>query len=212
MWPDSSETQELLQRAGDGEPEAMNRLLERHRLALRQMIDLRLDRALSRRVDASDVVQDVLLKASRRLPEYLRNPSVPFPVWLRGLARDHLIDEHRRHRASARRSVDREQPLMAASFMDRSSFELAAAIRDHELTPAAAALRGELERRFQTVLAALDEADREILLMRHFEQLSNSDVARILGLSEPAAGMRHLRALRKLRVALGESPSKAGWT
>src|ERR687894_396915 len=104
--------------------------------------------------------------------------------------------------------LDRERPLVAASFADRSSLELAAQLRDPGVTPAAAALRRELEGRFHAALARLDEADREVLLMRHFEQLSNGDAARALGLSEAAAGMRHLRALRRLRAILGEAPSR----
>src|SRR5262245_13473424 len=105
IWPDSIETQDRLRRAErDGGGEATDRLLEAHREALRRMIALRLDRAIARRVDASDVVQGVLLEASRRLPEYLRAPGMPFHLWLRQLARDHLIDEHRRHRLAGRRS------------------------------------------------------------------------------------------------------------
>jgi RNA polymerase sigma-70 factor (ECF subfamily) len=205
MWPDSTETQALLEHAGQGDAGAVNRLLEQHRGALRRMIHLRMDRAIGRRVDASDVVQEVLLTASKRLPEYLHNPAIPFRLWLRRIARDHLIDQHRRHHVAGRRTVDREQPL--AAFADRSSLALAAELRDHELTPAAALLRQELQRRFQEAIASLDEDDREILLMRHFEQLSNADAAQALGLSGAAAGMRHLRALRRLRSILGESPS-----
>jgi RNA polymerase sigma-70 factor, ECF subfamily len=212
MWPDSDETKELLERAGRSEPEAVDRLLIRHRGALRRMVELRMDPALARRVDASDVVQEVLLKASRRLADYLRDPAMPFHLWLRHMARDHLIDEHRRHRVAERRSLDREQPLAAAAFADRSSIDLAAALRDQELTPAAAAIRQELQRRFRGALDELSEDDREILLMRHFEQLSNQEVAQALGLSEPAAGMRHLRALRRLRALLGDSPSLGGLT
>jgi RNA polymerase sigma-70 factor (ECF subfamily) len=207
MWPDSTETQAMLEHAGQGDAEAVNRLLEQHREALRRMIHLRMDRAIGRRVDASDVVQEVLLTASRRLTEYLHNPAIPFHLWLRRIARDHLIDQHRRHHVAGRRTVDREQPLAAAAFADRSSLALAAELRDHELTPAAALMRQELQRRFQEAIASLDEDDREILLMRHFEQLSNADAAQALGLSAAAAGMRHLRALRRLRAILGETPS-----
>ena len=210
MWPDPDETQALLKRvAEEGEP-AADRLWERHREPLRRMIGLRLDQAIRRRVDASDVVQDVLLKANQRLADYLRNPSLPFHLWLRQIARDHMIDEHRKHRVAARRSLDRERSLAAASYSDRSSIELAAQLRDPGLTPAASALRHELERRFQAALGHLDESDREIILLRHFEQLSNGEAARELGLSDAAAGMRHLRALRKLRSILGESPSRNG--
>src|SRR5262249_38283469 len=107
MWPDARETQDLLDRAR-ADAAAVEELWERHRPALRRMIGLRLDRALSRRVDASDIVQDVLVKANQRLREYLRQPSMPFHLWLRQIARDQVIDAHRRHRESARRSIDRE--------------------------------------------------------------------------------------------------------
>ncbi len=169
---------------------------------------------MARRVDASDVVQDVLIKASQRLADYLNNPVLPFHLWLRQIACDHVIDAHRRHRTSARRSVDRELGLYSrkggAAFDDRSSLDLAAQLRDSELTPAAEALRRELQARFQATLLRLDEGDREIILLRHFEQLSNGEAAQALGISEAAAGMRHLRALRRLRSLLGEAPSQIG--
>lgn len=209
MWPDSNETQELMREAGRGEPAAVNELLDRHREALRHMVRARLDRRLSRRVDASDVVQDVLLEASQRLAAYLREPRLPFSLWLREMAKDRIIDLHRRHRVAIRRSLDKEQPLSPANFGDRSSLELAAQLRDPELTPAATALRNELHQRFLDALDRMEEDDREILVMRHVEQLSNTDAARILGLTPPAAGMRHLRALRRMREILGE-PSAAG--
>ena len=210
MWPDATETQMLLKRVAEDDAGAAQRLWESYRAPLRRMIDLRLDHVLGRRLDASDVVQDVLIKANQRLRDYLRNPAMPFHLWLRQIAHDQMIDEHRRHRVAARRSLDREQPMAAASFLDRSSLDLAAQLRDPELTPAAAAVRGELERRFQAVLKQLDDGDREMILLRHFEQLSNAEVARTLGLTEAAAGMRHLRALRRLRALLGESPSMGG--
>src|SRR4051794_24488583 len=147
MWPDANETQVLLRRVAEADAVAAERLWESYRAPLRRMIDLRLDHVLARRLDASDVVQDVLIKASQRLGDYLRNPVMPFHLWLRQIARDQMIDEHRRHRGAARRSLDRERPLAAAAFLDRSSLDLAAQLRDPELTPAAAALRGELERR-----------------------------------------------------------------
>ena len=205
MWPDQTETRELLQHAGRGEPEAVNRLLDRHRQSLRRMVHLRLDRALARRVDASDVVQDVLLEASRRLDEYIRDPKLPFHLWLRQLAKDRIVDMHRRHRAAQRRSIEREQPLVAGGNGERSALDLAAQLRDHELTPAAANIRRELEQRFLTALDSLSEEDRELILMRHYEHLGNSEVAAALGVTPPAAGMRYLRALRRLRGILGES-------
>jgi len=113
MWPEASQTQELLAGAKQGNADAVNRLLERHRDALRRMVDLRMDKALARRVDASDIVQDTLVEANRRLQEYLKDPAMPFHLWLRHMARDRLIDAHRRHRVAARRSLDREQPMTA---------------------------------------------------------------------------------------------------
>lgn len=207
MWPDSEQTSELLREAGDGDPQAVNRLLERHRHAVRQMVQMRLDRALARRVDASDVVQDVMLEASRRLDDYIRDARMPFHLWLRQLAKDRIIDMHRRHRAAQRRSVDREQPLQTAGAGDQSSLNLAAQLQDHELTPAAANIRRELEQRFLVALDQLGEDDREVVMMRHFEHLGNSEVAEALQISPAAAGMRYLRALRRLRSALGDENS-----
>jgi RNA polymerase sigma-70 factor (ECF subfamily) len=204
MWPDTCETHELLIGAGKGEAAAVDRLLDRHRDALRNMIRARMDQKLARRVDASDVVQDVLLEASQRLDDYIRDPKLPFGLWLRQMAQDRIIDLHRRHRIARRRSLDREQQLAGPS-ADQSSLELAAQLRDPELTPAAATLRKELHERFVEAIDRLEDEDREILLMRHFEQLTNSEAAELLGLSPPAAGMRHLRALRRLREVLGET-------
>lgn len=202
MWPDSDQTAELLRDAQQGNTTAINELMERHRAAVRQMIQLRLDRAVAARVDASDVVQDVMLEASQRLNDFIQNGSMPFHLWLRQLAKDRLIDMHRRHRGAQRRSVDREQRVSVTS-ADRSSINLDGVLADGELTPAAASIRRELEQRFLAGLQQLSDDDRDIILMRHQEHLTNSEVAEALGLSQPAAGMRYLRALRKLREVLG---------
>jgi RNA polymerase sigma-70 factor (ECF subfamily) len=199
MWTDHPDTQELLAKARDGQPAAVERLLDVHREPLRRVIDLRLDPALAARVDASDIVQDVLIEAHRRLEEYLRNPTMPFRLWLRHLARDHVIDAHRRHR---------EQPLVPAVLADHSSLELAGQLLDQERTPASEAIQRELQRKLDGAIAELDEDDREIILMRHKEQLSNQQVAEALGLTEAAASMRYLRAVRRLRGALLPEPGE----
>ncbi len=209
MWPQSDQTQELIDAAKDGNDDAAERLLDRHRVALRRMIEMRLDRRIQQRVDASDIVQEVLIEANRRLQRYLNDPSMPFHLWLRQMARDRIIDAHRRHRVSGKRSVDREQAMVAPAAMDRSTLELAGQLCDPEMTPAAAATMQELQRRFEAALETMDDHDREIVLMRHFEQLSNQDVAKALGLTEPAASMRYLRAIRRLRKLLSE-PSDEG--
>ena len=203
MWPEGDQTQDLLKGVANGDPSAVNRLMDRHREAVRRMVQMRLDQAVARRVDASDVVQDVLLEASQRLSDYIRSPSMPFHLWLRQLAKDRIIDMHRRHRVAQRRSVDREQNISSFASDDQSAADLTALLRDAELTPAASALRKEMEERFVLALDQLDEADREIIIMRHFEHLGNGEVAEALGLSAPAAGMRYLRAIRRLRELLG---------
>jgi RNA polymerase sigma-70 factor (ECF subfamily) len=200
--PNSSDTQELLNRARQGEKQAVDRLLSQHREPLRRMIGLRLDPALASRLDASDVVQDVLLEASRRLADYLRDPILPFHLWLRHIAKDHIIDAHRRHRRAQRRSLDREQPIVPAALSGESSVELMAQFLDRELTPASAAIRQELERRLETAISTLDEQDQEMILMKVHEQLPNQEVAALLGLSEAATSMRYLRAVRRLRTIL----------
>jgi RNA polymerase sigma-70 factor (ECF subfamily) len=203
MWPDTRQTEELLAEARRGDGNAVNRLLEGHRGAVRRLIDLRMDRVLKRRIDASDIAQEVMIEANRRLKEYLKNPAMPFHLWLRQMAKDRLIDAHRRHRQAARRNMDREQPLVAAA-RERSSLDLAAQLRDDQLTPAAAAAWEELQRRFESACAQLEEQDQEIVFMRHFEHLSNGEAADALGLSPQAASMRYLRAIRRLRELLND--------
>ncbi|MFY8220793.1 MAG: sigma-70 family RNA polymerase sigma factor [Pirellulales bacterium] len=200
--PDPQPTQVLLDRVRDGDEAAINGLLARHREAIKRMIDRRMDRVVQHRVDASDIVQDVMLEANRRLGDYLANPTMPFQLWLRHMARDRLIDAHRRHRVAANRSVDREVSLSAGGGDDRSAADGVAGIADRELTPAAAATWHELERRFAAAVEQLEDDDRQIVLLRHFEHLSTADAAAALGLSKPAAGMRYLRAMRRLRVLL----------
>src|SRR5436190_8895579 len=139
MWPPPTDTQVLLDQARHGDKDAVDQLLARHREAIRRLIDLRLDPAIVQRVDASDVVQEVLLEASRRLQDYLKNPTMPFHLWLRHIAKDHLIDAHRKHHQAAKRGVDRERPLARAGWDQRSSLDLAAQLFDPELTPASAA-------------------------------------------------------------------------
>jgi len=198
-------TQVLLDRVRDGDTAAVNGLLARHREAIKQLIDRRMDRLVRHRVDASDIVQDVMLEANRRLGDYLANPTMPFQLWLRHMARDRLIDAHRRHRVASNRSVDREVSLAPPGDRARSADDVVAGLTDRELTPAAAATWHELERRFAAAVEQLDEADRQIVLLRHFEHLSTADAAAVLGLSKPAAGMRYLRAMRRLRVLLDGS-------
>jgi RNA polymerase sigma-70 factor (ECF subfamily) len=208
MWPETQHTEELLAGAKRGDAGAVSQLLDRHRKALHRMVQMRLDQRIQGRVDVSDVVQEVLVEANRRLQDFLRNPTMSFHLWIRQIAKDRIIDAHRRHRASAKRSVDRERELFPVGD-EQSSILLATQLCDPQLTPAAAATQQEMARRVEQALVQLAEPDCEIIVMRHYEQLSNQEVAEALGLSEPAASMRYLRAIRRLRALLSE-PSSHG--
>lgn len=203
MWPTPDNTDALLKDAGTGDGAAVDRLLGEFREPLRRVIGLRLDPVLARRIDASDIVQDVLLEANQRLKDYLKSPTMPFHLWLRHLAQDRIIDTHRRHRLAQRRSVDREQPLARPGWADDdSAASLVAQLVDTDRTPASEAIQQELARKLTGAIHELAEDDRDILLMRHHEQLTNQDAAKALGLTEAAASMRYLRALRRLRLVL----------
>ncbi len=207
MWPETDKTQQLLDGVKRGDAEAVNLLLDRYREAVQRMVQMRLDQKIKRRVGVSDVVQDVLVEANRRLRDYLKNPTIAFHLWIRQIAKDRIIDAHRRHRGSGKRSVDREQALAPAS-EERSSILLAAELCDPQLTPAAAATQKELAHRVEEALTQLGEPDSEIIVMRHYEHLSNQEIAAALSLSEPAASMRYLRAVRRLRIMLVEGVSR----
>ena len=202
MWPNREETDKLLEDARQGGTGAVDALLGEFREPLRKVIGMRLDPVLARRVDASDIVQDVLLEANQRLLDYLKSPDMPFHLWLRHMAQDRIIDTHRRHRLAQRRSIDREQSINPPAWADESSTALVSQLIDTERTPASEAIQGELARRLANSINELADDDRDIILMRHHEQLSNQDVARLLGLTEAAASMRYLRALRRLRAVL----------
>lgn len=210
MWPQSEPTQELLAGAKLGNTDAVNNLMDRHRDSLRRMVQMRLDHKVQRRVDVSDVVQDVLVEANRRLQDYIANPVMPFHLWLRQIAQDRIIDAHRRHRGSAKRSVDREQPMLVAGAGadDHSTMQLVAQLCDPQMTPAAAATQAEMVKAVEVAITKLNDVDCEIIIMRHFEQLSNQEIAQALNLTEPAASMRYLRAIKRLKELLN-NPSAA---
>ena len=150
----------------------------------------------------ADVVQETMMEANRRMATFLENPGMPFHLWIRQIATDRLIDQHRRHRVSKKRSVDLEQAPVVASNLDHSTIQFGPQLQDRELTPAEAAIRAEMQRRFEQAIEEMDEHDQEIIVMRHFEKLSNQEVANVLGLTEPAASMRYLRAVRRLQKQL----------
>ncbi len=187
IWPTTDQTEALLLAAQQGNRDAVNRLLEKHRVSVRRLVELRLDRKVQQRVDVSDVVQDVLVEANGRLDKYLEEPVMAFHLWIRQIAWDRIIDTYRRHRVSAKRSMDREQPMAIAGGANQSTMELALQFCDPGPTPAAVAAQRELAQRVEAAIERMNDPDREIILMRHYEHLSNGEVAEVLGLKPPAA-------------------------
>ncbi len=204
FWPQSDQTAELLVGAKQGNDDAVNRLLEKHRGPVRKLVQMRLDRKVQQRVDVSDVVQEVMVEASGRLQDYLKNPAMAFHLWLRQIAWDHMIDTYRRHRVSAKRNMDREQAMALPAGADESTFELAGQLCDPSKTPQQIAAQRELASHVEAAIHQLGDQDREIVMMRHYEHLSNLEIAEALQLNPPAASMRYLRAVRRLRQLLEE--------
>ena len=197
--PKSQQTVELMAGAKAGDESAVNLLLDRHRKALEQLVRMRLDKKIQNRVGVSDVVQDVLIEANRRLPKYLESPLMPFHLWVRQIARDRIIDAHRRHRVSAKRSVDRERSMYVPGGCGQSSIHLASLLGDSGRSPAEAMIQQEMGRKVEDAISMLSETDAEIIVMRHYEHLTNQEISTLLNVSEPAASMRYLRAIRRLK-------------
>src|SRR6516162_1923007 len=166
MTVSKPDTEDLLLEVSRGNASARSELLQRHQQRLRQMIAVRMDRRLAARVDPSDVVQDVLLEAARRLEEYLRERPLPFYPWLRQIALDRLLDLRRRHVRARKRSVAREEPDVL-SLPDESAAELAARLIDLGSSPSRHLLREELRERVRAALGRLPAGDREVLVLRH---------------------------------------------
>ncbi len=198
----SAETDRLLQQAAQGDAQLWGALLEHHRQRLRRMVALRLDQRLQGRLDASDVLQEAFLDASARLPEYVRQPTMPFFLWLRFLTGQKLLELHRQHLGTQMRDVGREVSLYRGALPQASSAALAAQLVGHDTRPSEAAIRAERKLRLQEALNSLDPLDREVLALRHFEQLSNAEAAQVLGLQTSAASKRYLRALKRLKEIL----------
>ena len=198
----NNDTEWLLQQARAGEPAALNDLFARHRERLVRMVQMRLDWRLQGRVDASDVIQDACLEAARRLPDYLREPRMPLFLWLRFLVGERLLIVHRRHLGAKARDARREVSLYQDALPEASSAALAAQLLGQHTSPSEAAVRAERLLRLQEAINRLDMLDREVLSLRHFEQLSRRETAQVLGIEEAAAAKRYIRALQRLKDIL----------
>jgi RNA polymerase sigma-70 factor (ECF subfamily) len=206
MTDEPGEIEALLRRAASGDREALAVFWERYRKRLRQMVRLRLDRRLQGRVDPSDVLQEAYIDLAERLPEYIRDRAFSPYLWARLVAGQRLMQIHRRHLGTAQRDVGREVSLYRGALPQASSVSLAAQLLGRFTTASQAAIRAERQLRLQAVLNGMDPMDREILALRHFEELSNGEAAEILGLSKTAANNRYIRALGRLRDLLESIP------
>ena len=183
---------------------AAARLFEQYRPRLERMIEFRLDRRLYGRVDADDILQDAYLEIERRLPDYLANPEANFFIWSRGLVLQSLIAAHRAHFVVHKRSVAREVRFTHddASASGSAVVALVNRLVGDFTSPSGAVMRDESVQALTSALESMDEIDREVLAMRHFEQLTNAETAAILGLQSTAASNRYIRALERLRYIL----------
>jgi RNA polymerase sigma-70 factor (ECF subfamily) len=206
MTHDSSEVKKLISRGAGGDSEALRTLLSLYRDRLKRMVHLRLSTRLQGRVDDSDVLQESFLEVARRLDEYLREPKVPFFLWLRHLTALKLAEVHRRHLGTQLRDADREVTLHRDGLPLADSVSLAAQLLGKLTTPSQAVIKAETRVLVQEALNSMDPIDREVLALKHFEQLSTAEIAEVLGLSKSGAGSRYLRAIKRLREILSAIP------
>jgi RNA polymerase sigma-70 factor (ECF subfamily) len=199
----------MVDRATAGDPAAWQDLVRAYQERLRRMVALRLDPRLRGRVDPSDIVQETFLDATGLLADYQRNPPLPFYLWLRQLAGTRLAKAHRHHLGTLCRDVRREVVIRNEPTSGVSSAALADHLAGREGRPSEAAVQAELRARLEELLDRLEPLDREVLALRHFEQLSNAEAAHVLGLTEAAASKRYVRALERLRERLAGNPG--GW-
>jgi RNA polymerase sigma-70 factor (ECF subfamily) len=209
MSTEDCRSTELLQQAAAGDHDAVNALFGRYRERLRAMVRLRINRRLKGRIDASDVLQEAYLEVCKGFAEYVRDPPLPFYLWLRHLTGQKLIALHRHHLGARMRTAEKEILLHAGALPRASSMSLAAQLLGRLTSPSQAALKAELRIRVQEALNSMDPLDREVLALRHFEMLTNAETAQVLGLKKTAASNRYVRALERLKEILAAIPDFA---
>lgn len=195
-----------LERAMAGDEAAMTELFSQHRSRLRRMVDLRLDRRLQGRVDASDVLQDAYVDLSQQLPNYAKDPKLPFFLWLRLITGQRLAKTHRDHLGTQKRNAALEVSIQRGGVPETGSFFLASKLVGKFTSASRNIVRAEQQAKLEGVLNDLEEPDREILALRHIEQLDNKEIAILLDSTESAASHRYYRALKKLKAALKRIP------
>jgi RNA polymerase sigma-70 factor (ECF subfamily) len=191
---------------GSDDERALVEQFAANRARLRRMVRLRLDRRLQGRVDPSDVLQEAHLEVARRAGQYLADRPMPAFLWFRWITGERLVDAHRRHLGSKMRDAGQEVSLHRGALPQATSVSLAELLLGRLTSPTRAARRAEMQLRLQEVLNAMEPLDREVLTLRHFEELSNSETAQILGLTKSAASNRYMRALLRLKETLSGIP------
>src|SRR5262245_49589134 len=199
MSTDTRTDEELLDTARNGDEGALAILVERHRNRLERMVGLRMDRRLQGRVDPADVVQDAYLAVRVKFPQYSADPRLPFYLWLRLEVGQKLVVLHRFHLGTAMRDAGQEVSLHRGALPQVTSVSLAEHLLGKLTTPSHAAMRVELKLRVQEALNSMDPCDREVLILRHFEELSNAEAGEVVGIKPSAAVNRYVRALKRLK-------------
>jgi RNA polymerase sigma-70 factor, ECF subfamily len=206
MTPNPNDLDPLLRQAVAGDEAALAAVFDSHRARLKRMVKLRLDRRLQGRIDASDVLQEAYVDLAQRLPEYAREPKVPFFLWLRLVTGQRLAQVHRRHLGAAMRNADLEVSLYQGALPQASTMFLASQLMGRFTSVSEKAVRAEVQIKLQETLNAMDPTDREILALRHFEELNNHETAEVLGITSAAASKRYIRALKRLKETLSRIP------
>ena len=202
---DPSEQERLVRQVQLGDTDAFVELFAGYRQRLKRLLQLRMDHRMRGREDASDVLQEVFIDARQRLHHYLKKPELSFYVWLRQLTMQRLIDVHRRHLMAEMRDVKQEVSIDHPG-ATATSTSIATLLVAQLASPSQLAMRAEMMVQIEQALEQMDEVDREVLALRHFEELKNSEVAEILGLRENAASNRYVRALGRLKDSLAKIP------
>jgi RNA polymerase sigma-70 factor (ECF subfamily) len=201
-----SETVRLFERLRAGDRRALADLFQRHRDRLRRMVELRMDARLQGRVDASDVLQDGFIDLAKQLDNYLNDPRLPVFLWLRLVVSDRLALVHRHHLGTQMRDAAQEVSLYRDPLPKATSAALASMLLGRLTTPSNAAIRAEQILQVQEAINSLEPLDREVVALRHFEQLSRAETAVVLGITEEAGAKRYIRALKKLKSILAAMP------
>jgi RNA polymerase sigma-70 factor (ECF subfamily) len=204
--PDDKPPSDQLEQLQGGRQQALATFFDQNRDRLRRMVELRLDARLRARLDASDVVQDAFLDVARDLDAYLADPKLPPLLWLRVHVGRRLTTLHRQHLGTQMRDAGMEISIYHGALPEASSTALASMLLGRHTSPTQAAQRAERMLRVQEALNSLDPIDREVLALRHFEQLGRAETAQVLGISHEAAAKRYFRALKRLKDVLATMP------